>query len=38
MIKETGARRESLMKLEEGTEVEVLDVRPSSHYEPKLFG
>jgi len=37
MIKETGARRDALLRLEQGTEVEVLDIRPTSKYEPRLF-
>ena len=38
MIKEVGARREEIKKLGEGTEVEVLDIQPTSRYEPRLFG
>jgi acetoin utilization protein AcuB len=38
MIKETGARREALLRLEQGTQVEVEDIRPTSRYEPHLFG
>ena len=38
MIKEVGARREAIKKLGEGTEVEVLDIQPTSRYEPRLFG
>ena len=38
MIKETGADRQVLLSAFEGTDVEVLDVRASSHYEPRLFG
>jgi acetoin utilization protein AcuB len=38
MIKETGAKREALLRLEQGTDVEVLDIRPTSHYEPRFFG
>lgn len=37
MIKETGAKREALQQLEEGTRVVVEDVRPTSRYEPRLF-
>ncbi len=37
MIKETGARREALLRLEQGTEVDVLDIRPTGKYEPVLF-
>jgi acetoin utilization protein AcuB len=37
MIKETGARQEALMRLEQGTRVEILDIRPTSQYEPRLF-
>ncbi|MCC6957240.1 MAG: CBS domain-containing protein [Anaerolineales bacterium] len=37
MIKETGAKKESLLKLGEGTDVEILDIRHTSQYEPRLF-
>lgn len=37
MIKETGAKRDALLRLDQGTEVEVLDIRPTSRYEPRLF-
>jgi acetoin utilization protein AcuB len=37
MIKETGAKKESLLQLEQGTGVEILDIRPTSQYEPRLF-
>jgi acetoin utilization protein AcuB len=37
MLKETGARREALLRLEEGTDVIVEDVRPTSRYMPRLF-
>ena len=38
LIKETGAKREDLLRIEYGTEVEVLDMRPTIRYEPRLFG
>ena len=38
MIKETGSNKEALLQLEQGTGVEILDVRPTSRYEPRLFG
>jgi acetoin utilization protein AcuB len=38
MIKETGARREALLRLAQGTDVEVQDIRPTSQYEPRTFG
>jgi len=38
MLKETGARKEALMSIEEGTDVIVEDVRPTSRYAPRLFG
>ena len=38
MIKETGAQREPLLGLEQGTEAEVVDIRPTSRYEPRKFG
>ena len=38
LIKETGAKREDLLRMEYGMEVEVLDMRPTIRYEPRLFG
>lgn len=38
MIKETGAKRSALLFIEEDMDVKVVDVRPTSRYEPRLFG
>ncbi len=37
MIKETGAKRDALQQLEQGTKVVIEDVRPTRRYEPRLF-
>lgn len=38
MIKETGADRERVSQLLEGSSAEILDMRASTPYEPRLFG
>jgi len=38
MIKETGAKRSALLFIEEDMDVKVVDVRPTTSYEPRLFG
>jgi len=37
MIKETGSKKETLLQMEQGTGVEIMDQRPTSRYEPRLF-
>jgi len=37
MIKETGAKRDALQQLEQGTKVVIEDVRPTRRYEHRLF-
>jgi acetoin utilization protein AcuB len=38
MIKETGAKRSALLFIEDDMEVKVIDARPTTRYEPHLFG
>ncbi len=38
MVKETGAKRTSLLFIEQEMDIKVVDVRPTTRYEPHMFG